>query len=65
MVIAYDLPEVIDVLGERGRICPAWGVEGLDLSVWPPQKPVIYAIRSGVISRDLAFQVNGRRLSAN
>ena len=53
--VATGMKRMIDVLGERTRICCTWGVEGFDVAVSPPQKPMVYAIRGGVKPCDLAF----------
>lgn len=51
LVIPYDLAEVIDVLRESASRTRPGYIEGLDVPVSPPQKPMKYAVGGGVKPR--------------
>lgn len=62
LVVPCYLSECIDALRKSASQTRSGDIKSLDVTVLPPQKPVVCAVRGGVVASDLAFQVNGSGL---
>ena len=65
LVIACDLPAVIDGLWKSARIACTDSIEGFDNPLPVSQKAMIYTICSSERACDFAFVVDGGNLRTN